>query len=293
MQLLLDLVRETLGRQRPDELFRFTPVSRQRAPDIALAVAVIVRDEAPYLEEWIEFHAMLGVGHFIVYDNGSVDGATAILERYAARGLVTSHPWPNLSGWNSQYSAMAHATLTWRERCRWMAFLDIDEFVFPRQGDSLVSALAPYESEAGVLLRWRNFGHGGHATRPPGLVTESFRFRMGSVPPHLPPRLASRIVKTKAIFDPCRVREISLHRPRTTGRLEQAGDDLLLNHYFTRSQAEFESKLRRGYGYKDEAERQAIAERTLAIREAVEFDPVEDNEIQRFVPALKARLAAR
>ena len=42
-------------------------------PPIYLAICAIFRDEAPFLDEWIAFHRLMGVEHFFLYDNGSVD----------------------------------------------------------------------------------------------------------------------------------------------------------------------------------------------------------------------------
>lgn len=39
----------------------------------ALAVCAIFKDEAAYLREWLDFHLLMGVEHFYLYDNGSSD----------------------------------------------------------------------------------------------------------------------------------------------------------------------------------------------------------------------------
>lgn len=38
-----------------------------------LSIGAIFKDEAPYLAEWIEFHRLVGVEHFFLYDNLSTD----------------------------------------------------------------------------------------------------------------------------------------------------------------------------------------------------------------------------
>jgi hypothetical protein len=42
----------------------------------------MLRDEADAIVEWIEYHALLGVEHFYVYDNNSRDGLRQRLQRY-------------------------------------------------------------------------------------------------------------------------------------------------------------------------------------------------------------------
>ena len=38
-----------------------------------ISVACIIKNEGPYLKEWIEYHKLIGVEHFYVYDNESSD----------------------------------------------------------------------------------------------------------------------------------------------------------------------------------------------------------------------------
>ena len=34
-------------------------------------ICAILKDETPYLEEWIKHHLAIGVEHFVLYDNNS------------------------------------------------------------------------------------------------------------------------------------------------------------------------------------------------------------------------------
>jgi hypothetical protein len=275
------------------EHFPLSPVTRAKPPDTALVVVAMVRDGAPYLDEWIEFHTLVGAGHFLIYDNGSADGTQDILARHARSGCVTWFPWPDFDAWNSQFAACAHATALWRERCRWMAFIDLDEFVFPARAATLPEVLATFGEAAAVVMPWRNFGYGGQRTRPSGLVIETFRFRMAGLPPDAGRLERKHLLQYKTIADPCRISRMHIHVPAVAGETVAAGEAILLNHYFTRSEEEFEAKLRRGYGSKRAWQRRELQWRSQFIRDAIERDPVEDLAIQRFVPALKERLASR
>jgi hypothetical protein len=51
-----------------------------------LAACTIYRDDAAYLAEWIEFHRLMGVERFFLYDNGSTDHQSEVLAGYLARG---------------------------------------------------------------------------------------------------------------------------------------------------------------------------------------------------------------
>ena len=44
--------------------------------------------------QWIEYHRLLGVEHFYIYDNNSEDAILPRLRRYMAAGIVTYVNWP-------------------------------------------------------------------------------------------------------------------------------------------------------------------------------------------------------
>ena len=48
--------------------------------DFYLTISAIMKNEGPYLKEWLEFHHMVGVEHFFLYDNNSDDKTREILE---------------------------------------------------------------------------------------------------------------------------------------------------------------------------------------------------------------------
>ena len=55
-----------------------------------LSIAAIYRNEAPYLREWIEFHKLVGVERFFLYNNESTDDHRAVLAPYVEAGIVAS-----------------------------------------------------------------------------------------------------------------------------------------------------------------------------------------------------------
>ena len=44
-----------------------------------LSVVAIMKNEKPYLKEWLEYHLMQGVEHFYLCDNDSTDGSKEYL----------------------------------------------------------------------------------------------------------------------------------------------------------------------------------------------------------------------
>ena len=114
-------------------------VDREKSPVAApsstagkLTICAIIRDEVPYLQEWIVFHLLRGADHFVIYDNDSCDDPGGVLAPWIARGIVELIPWPSfLAGANAQHMCYGHACRYMSGKTRWLSFLDLDEFLFP------------------------------------------------------------------------------------------------------------------------------------------------------------------
>jgi hypothetical protein len=147
-------------------------------PPAYLSICAIYRDEADYLAEWVEFHRLVGVERFFLYNNFSEDHHRDVLAPYVEEGVVTIQDWPVLDGRVGQIPAYNDCLRWHRHDSRWIAFLDLDEFLFSPGGESLPSVLADYEQWPAVAVRWAMFGTSGHKTRPPGLVIENYQRRI-------------------------------------------------------------------------------------------------------------------
>lgn len=94
-----------------------------------LAIAAIMKGEAPYVKEWLDYHLLAGADHFYIYDNESPDNLKEILQPYIERGVVTYIFYP---GKCRQMEAYNDAVRRFRFLCRYIAFIDGDEFIFPK-----------------------------------------------------------------------------------------------------------------------------------------------------------------
>ena len=259
-----------------------------------LSVCAIYRDEAPYLREWIEFHRLVGVERFFLYDNGSVDDHEQQLSPYLRDGTVTLHEWPLRPG---QLQAYERCLREHGAESRWIAFIDLDEFLFSPTSRLLTEVLRDYEEWAAVCVNWAVFGASGHKTKPEGLVTENFVWRCET------DHRGNQMVKT--IVDPRQVQEpVDPHHFRYKGnafaidetgtKVRAAVNDtvtfsrLRVNHYFTKSEEEFRRKLAKGKADKPET-REAALVQLPKIVEA--HHKVRDETIQSFLPALETALA--
>ena len=109
-----------------------------------LSVVAILKNEAPYLKEWIEYHLLAGVDHFYLYDNDSPDNQVEVVKPFVAAGLVDYMPAP---GKFMQMQTYNDAFKRFKFFSRYMAFIDGDEFIFPKSklgGVSLKSSTKFY-----------------------------------------------------------------------------------------------------------------------------------------------------
>src|SRR3990170_302758 len=141
------------------------------APGLDLGIVVIVRNEAPYLEEWLCYHLAVGVQHVFLYDNGSDDGLHEVVDRYVTHGLVSVVHWPLPGG---QIDAYSHALRFFGPSVEWLAFIDVDEFIVPLVDDDIPALLARWPDAADVRLPRVDFAFSGHRSPPPGLTIEAY-----------------------------------------------------------------------------------------------------------------------
>ena len=124
----------------------------------SVTVCLIVRDEAPYILEWIAHYQSFGVTDFIIYDNESHDDTTVLLEALAKSGVIQYF----FTDETHETQRKAYADAVRHCKTEWIGFLDMDEFVQLYEHDSLPAFLGGLNPDvASVSLIWRSFGSNG------------------------------------------------------------------------------------------------------------------------------------
>ena len=144
-------------------LFLCLSSTRLFAYDFEVSIASIFRDEAPFLKEWIEFHRLIGVEHFYLYNHCSQDHFKEVLNPYVQEGLVELFDWSEeatsrVHFRKIQSAALRDAAIRARGVSKWVAFIDADEYIFPVRDKTLPQFLASYEEYGAVSANWRVFG---------------------------------------------------------------------------------------------------------------------------------------
>jgi hypothetical protein len=167
-----------------------------------LTVATMVKNQRRWLREWIEFYRLMGVEHFIIYDNESTDQSLEILQYYIEEGIVDYIPWPpkevpppipattKFEYWQDswfrdsletclnndwvihrqgpcQLAAFTDAIRRTKGGIsRWLGIWDVDEYIYPRQEceyNTVADLLKAEYQDATHIRFWGNvFGTNGH-----------------------------------------------------------------------------------------------------------------------------------
>ena len=137
------------------------------------SVCAIFKNEANYLQEWIEYHKVIGIDHFYLYNNFSADAYQEVLKKYVYNGEVTLIEWPIKQG---QMSAYADCARRFANETNWIAYIDLDEFIVPNEDVNLNDILVKFEKKRPVVIAyWRLFGTSGLLSRDTkGLLIEDF-----------------------------------------------------------------------------------------------------------------------
>ena len=175
--------RKTLGRAVEKSLewiravlykgFLFCRKRKDPTGEYKVSICAIFKDEALYLKEWIEFHRIVGIDHFFLYNNNSSDHFASVLKPYIENGLVTLKEWPYDQ---KQMECYIDCIDHFSDRTKWLGFIDIDEFIVPKSTNTVYDFLKPFEKKRGsVRLYWKLYGSSGKMNRPVrGFVTEDF-----------------------------------------------------------------------------------------------------------------------
>ncbi|UWR42113.1 glycosyltransferase family 2 protein [Phaeobacter inhibens] len=166
----LELRIETIGD-------RLSPLPEPISNDNIL-ILTSMKNEAPFILEWIAYHKAIGAKHFLIYTNDCSDNTNEILDRLAELGLVTrvANPWDPTSGKKPQHVALADAMQQpVYQAADWVLTIDVDEFVNIHVGDGRFADLFKAAGDPNVIsFTWKFFGNGGVADYEDRPITEQF-----------------------------------------------------------------------------------------------------------------------
>lgn len=161
-------------------------------PELSVGICLATKDDHPYLREWVDYHLdVLGVGRIYIYDaslqianSTSTSSQESLVADLIESGRVKYHVAPPFIA--TQHFAYPSCFASYARDHRWLALIDIDEFIhiplhFNRtrplsEPFPLASVLDhPDLVEVGAIrLTWVLMGSNGHVTRPAAGVLRSY-----------------------------------------------------------------------------------------------------------------------
>ncbi|GMO28402.1 MAG: hypothetical protein Ta2B_09090 [Termitinemataceae bacterium] len=224
----------------------------------SLSICAILKNEADYIKEWIEYHRIAGADHFYLYDDNSTDNLLDILKPYIDEGIVT---YKKLNGEWMQVLAYNNAIKKYKNKSKWMAFIDIDEFIVPLNKEKIQNVLDYVENTVvkrkifGMIVYTVSYGYSGHYNKPSGLVIENYTKSDGidvfktivnprSVVTFCGAHTAIHFFNTALTNEKGIPFENELYRKGIDLSIASV-DSIRINHYRTKSYEEYKTKIER------------------------------------------------
>ncbi|MEP2640031.1 glycosyltransferase family 2 protein [Roseobacter sp.] len=208
---------------RTEKLFSKLAPPAAPIPHDRIVILTAMKNEAPFILEWIAYHKMIGASHFLVYTNDCTDNTNDILDRLGEMGLVTrlDNPWDPTSNKKPQHVALADAQKQpVIQQADWVLTIDVDEFVNVHVGDGTFADLFAASNDPNVIsFTWKFFGNKGIDTYQDRPITEQF---VACAPEYIPkPRLGwgfKTMLHSTAPYT-----KIGVHRPLKIENEEAVG----------------------------------------------------------------------
>lgn len=176
-------------------------------------VATCMKDEGPFILEWLSWHKAIGVTDFVIFSNDCTDGTDKLLDLLDERGEITHLTNPAVAIESTYFQPVALRyvqTLPVFRRCDFFLSMDVDEFVNIGVGDGTVQSLLEAVDPFDVLSMCElNHGANGNKDYERGWVTELFPLHANPWPGKWKARVG---VKSLVRISP-RIPQMRNHRP--------------------------------------------------------------------------------
>lgn len=123
-----------------------------------VGVCAIIKDcNESYLKEWIEWHQLIGVDYFFIYDNGSQN---PIINIFNDEHIIVTEFLGSVQQLPAYQNCINQQKKKTQPTCDWIAFIDDDEFIIPECGN-IKTVLNEYKKYSGLAINWLTFGSSG------------------------------------------------------------------------------------------------------------------------------------
>ena len=153
-------------------------LKRHKSPHGQVTAVSMMKDEGPFVIEWVAHHLAIGFTDLVVYTNDCSDGTDDMLIRLEELGLCHHRRNVIPEGIRPQPSALNYAQdEPVVGQSDWVMVFDADEFLSIKYGDGTLDdliAAAKAQNANGIVVTWRIFGSGGVVDWSRAPVTEQY-----------------------------------------------------------------------------------------------------------------------
>lgn len=154
--------------------------------DSKVLISTCMKDEGPFILEWVAWHKAIGVDDIVVFTNDCTDGTGEILDRLNNLGEVVHLPNPALVSRSTFFQPVALAYTKMLPQFRsadYFISIDVDEFINVRIGNGHLNDLLKVAGNFDVLsISELNHGSNGHEHFMRGWVTDIFPNHQNATP---------------------------------------------------------------------------------------------------------------
>lgn len=165
------------------ELFGYKPIlppdvtAPKKIREGSVTLVTCMKNEGPFLLEWLAYHRVIGVTDFYVYTNDCNDGTDTFFDLLQEKGYLQHRENPfremNLKPQHAaMFAAMEEEAV---QTSDWLTHIDVDEFITIKVGDGTLKSLFEALPDMNMIsMTWRLFGNGDRDDFKDELTTEAY-----------------------------------------------------------------------------------------------------------------------
>jgi Glycosyl transferase family 2 len=219
------------------------------------AICAIVMNENLYIQEWVDYHLSIGFDLIRIYDNSRSNNLLNWYKNQSQHIEMEHFP-----GQNKQRRSYKICSMELRERrqYKWIAYIDVDEFIVLRKHDNIVTFLNEYLTSGALALSWMMVGSSGNKIYEPYPVTRRFQYLVGNTTVNLikcialvddlqiHPKYNGFLVHYPSLKEKKKIRDTSGNIIDPPTNPLGLCDVACIFHYHTKSDEEYYQKRQRG-----------------------------------------------
>lgn len=218
-------------------------------PEKYSAICLLIRDENQYLAEWIDHYLNLGVDLICIYDNGikeSVTDIIATLEDWKQEKIEVI-PYHDSETPRLQEDVNNDFINRYKDKVRWVAFIDSDEFIELETQQPINDFLKQYEEYGSIFMNWVMYTANGQEIQTEGFVQERFIQEFPEPKNHRYRYFGKEFMQIYKVDKIIRYHAKFLWKNKMYVDKDTLNlDKIKLKHYYTKSLEEWKNKIDRG-----------------------------------------------